>query len=281
MVITLAKTAGFCFGVKRAVEMVENSLGELPQPVRMYGYLVHNEEVVNKFIKKGIQVVNSLEQVRSGTLIITAHGIDLETKAELQKRDLFILDTTCPLVKDAQTRACQLFNEGRQVIIFGDADHQEVKAINDGINQTAIILSSLGELNQFNFDLSKKYGLISQTTQNTQKFKQAKEMLRRKIKDIKIFDTICLATEERQNEARELAQKCEIILVVGSKTSANTTRLYEICLAINPQTYFIQTKNNLQIEWFKGVRSVGITAGASTPDWVIQDVIKELAKSKE
>ncbi len=279
MKVELAKYAGFCFGVRRALKMVENNLDSLKKPVKMYGALVHNEEVVRVLQDKGIEIVNNIDQAQKGTLIITAHGTSPYIKKELEKREnLDILDTTCPRIAHIHNIVSGLRNKGRTILIYGDRHHQEVRGIQGAAGKGTKIFSSLDGLNKLNLLKNEKYGLVAQTTQNQEKFKKIKEVARKKIKDIKVCDTICNTTSWRQQEVRKIANNNDIMLVIGSHSSANTTRLYQISKKENPETYFIQTYKGIKKSWFFGKYKVGVTAGASTPDWVIQDVIDALTK---
>jgi len=280
MKIEIAKNAGFCFGVKRALALIEDNVKKIKKPISMYGHLVHNEEVIKRLLAKGIKVIDNLEKIGRGTLIITAHGISHKMKERLLKqKGLNLVDTTCPKVLLVQNLAKLLHKQSRQVLIFGDVDHQEVKGIKGAADDQAIVFSSEKEFKKINLDQKKKYGLVVQTTKDFEKFKKLEKKIKEKIKDIKIFNTICQATRQRQKEVRKLAKKRNLILVVGSRTSANTTRLYEISQSINPDTYFVGTSQELKGKWFKNKKSVGITAGASTPDWVINEVVQKVRKS--
>ncbi|MBL7155232.1 MAG: 4-hydroxy-3-methylbut-2-enyl diphosphate reductase [Candidatus Portnoybacteria bacterium] len=277
MKIEIAKNAGFCFGVKRALALIEDNVKKIKKPISMYGHLVHNEEVIKRLLAKGIKVIDNLEKIRRGTLIITAHGISPKMKEELLKqKGLNLVDTTCPKVLLVQNLAKLLHKQGRQVLIFGDVDHQEVKGIKGAADDQAIVFSSEKEFKKINLDQKKKYGLVVQTTKDFEEFKKLEKKIKEKIKDIRIFNTICQATRQRQREVRELAKTQDLVLVVGSKTSANTTRLYQIGLGINPNTYFVATSQQVKEKWFKNKKRVGITAGASTPDWIINQVVQRV-----
>ncbi len=279
MKIELAEYAGFCFGVRRALKMVENNLDSLKKPIKMYGALVHNEEVVKVLQNKGIEIINNIEQAQRGTLIITAHGTSPYIKKELEKREaLVILDATCPRVANIHNIVSGLRNKGRTILIYGDRHHQEVRGIQGTAGKETKIFSSLNGLNKLNLLKNEKYGLVAQTTQNQEKFKKIKKVARKKIGDVKVYDTICNTTSWRQQETRKIANNNDMIFVIGSHSSANTTRLYQISKEENPKTYFIQTYKDIKKDWFFGKHKVGVTAGASTPDWVIQDVIDTLAK---
>lgn len=277
MKIEIAKNAGFCFGVKRDLALIEDDVKKIKKPISMYGHLVHNEEVIKRLLAKGIKVIDNLEKIRRGTLIITAHGISSKMKEKLLKqKGLNLVDTTCLKVLLVQNLAKLLHKQNRQVLIFGDVDHQEVKGIKGAADDQAIVFSSEKEFKKINLDQKKKYGLLVQTTKDFEEFKKLEKKIKEKIKDIKIFNTVCQATRQRQKEVRKLAKKHDLILVVGSRTSANTTRLYEISQSINPDTYFIRTNQELKGKWFKNKKSVGITAGASTPDWIINEAVQKV-----
>jgi 4-hydroxy-3-methylbut-2-enyl diphosphate reductase len=277
MKIIFAKEIGFCFGVKRALNMVEDNLPKLKKPIKMYGSLVHNEEVIKKLRKKGIEIINDLEKIKEGTLIITAHGLSQKVKNRLKrKQGLDLLDTTCPLVTLVQKRAELLQKEGKEVLIFGDPNHQEVLGIKGAAKEKAIVFSSKTELLKLKPKKNKKYGLVVQTTQNFEKFTAIEKIAKRKFPQIEIFNTICQTSFKRQREIKELAKKVDIILIIGSFSSANTKRLYQISLKINPKTFFVRTAQDLRQEWFQSIKNVGIGSGASTPDWVINKVIKKI-----
>jgi len=277
MKIEIAKNAGFCFGVKRALALIEDNIKKIKKPISMYGHLVHNEEVIKRLLAKGIKVIDNLEKIRRGTLIITAHGLSPKIKGKLLKRKgLNLVDTTCPKVLLVQNLAKLLHKQEKQVLVFGDVDHQEVKGIKGAADDQAIVFSSEKEFKKINLDQKKKYGLVVQTTKDFEEFKKLEKKIKKKIKDIKIFNTICQATRQRQSEVRELSRKHDLILIIGSRTSANTTRLYEISQSINPDTYFVGTSQELKGRWFKDKKSIGITAGASTPDWIINEVVQRV-----
>lgn len=259
--------------------MAEKNIELAKKPIRMYGYLVHNEEVARKLAAKGIEVTDTLKGIYRGTLIITAHGISPKIKEKLIKRkNLNLIDATCPRVLAVHSLADRLRKENRQVLIFGDPGHKEVAGIKGAAGGEAVVFSSVEEFKQIKNGKKIKYGLVAQTTKDFKEFKEAERSARERADDIKIFNTVCPASRERQSEARRLAKKHNVVLVIGSRLSANTTRLYEICSKINPNSYFINTAKELKKEWFKNKRSVGVTAGASTPDWVIKEVVERVKK---
>ena len=278
MKIIFAKEIGFCFGVKRALKMVGDNLSRLKKPIKMYGSLVHNEEVTGYLKKIGVKtIVNDFTKIKKGTLIITAHGISPIIKNKLRKRpELDLLDTTCPVVAQVQKISGLLQKEKREVLIFGDPNHQEVLGIKGAAKERAVIFSSKEELLKVKPNRNRRYGLVVQTTQNFKKFKDIEKIAKRKFPEMKIFNTICQTSLKRQAEIRKLAKKVDLVLIIGSPTSANTKRLYQVSLKINPLSFFVKTAKDLKKEWFKNIKSVGISAGASTPDWVIKAVVKKL-----
>ena len=279
--IELAKNAGFCFGVKRALKMVEDNLQRFKKPIKMYGYLVHNEYVVNELVEKGIEIIDSLKNVDKGTLIITAHGISPKIKDKLKKnKNLNLLDTTCPMVLKTQDIARNFVNNNIKVIIFGDYKHQEVLGINGAADDKAIIFSSNEEFLKIKFDKNKIYGLISQTTQDFKKFQDIKKIAQ-KMNNIEVADTVCKTTQIKQREIMDIARRNQVIFIIGSQMSANTKRLYQISSKINAQTYFIRDANDLDIKLFEKAEKIGIGAGASTPDWIINSVIKKIYELSE
>ncbi|MBU3942414.1 4-hydroxy-3-methylbut-2-enyl diphosphate reductase [Patescibacteria group bacterium] len=277
MKIVFAKEVGFCFGVRRALKMVQDNLSNMKKPINVYGSLIHNEEVIRDLEKKGVKIVKNLKNIDKGTLIISTHGLSVKIKEKLRKiPNLDLLDTTCPLVISVHNKVKLLQKEGRQVLIFGDSNHQEVLGIKSFIKGEPFIFSSKKELLEFKPDKSKKYGLVSQTTQNFEKFKEIEKVIKKKIPKVEIYNTICETSFKRQMEIMALAKETDMVLIIGSLTSANSKRLFQTSLKINPNTYLVQTFKELKREWFKGKKSVGIGTGASTPDKVITAVVKKV-----
>ncbi len=277
MKIIFAKEIGFCFGIKRALKIVEENLLKLKKPIKTYGPLAHNEEVTKYLKKMGIEIINDLKKIKKGTLIITAHGISSVIRDKLQKiSNLDLLDTTCPLVIQVQKRAKLLKEENREILIFGDSNHKEILGIKGAVRGKATIFSSKEKLLRFKPDKSKKYGLVIQTTQNFEKFKEFEKIAKRKISQLVVFNTICQTSLKRQIEIRKLAKKVDLVLIIGSFISANTKQLYQISLKINPKTFFVETAKDLKKEWFKNIKNIGIGAGASIPDWIINEAIKKI-----
>ena len=282
MKIIISNEIGFCFGVKQALKVVKEKISRAKKPIRMYGYLIHNEEVVQDLQSMGIKITNNVSNIKNGTLIITAHGISPELKKNIEQREnLTVLDTTCPKVSAVHKIAEKLSKEGRIVLVFGDLRHQEVIGIKGAAGEKARVFSTIKDFYNFNLDKNKKYGLVVQTTQDTKKFEEVEKIAKKTLSDIKIVNTICYTTYKRQNEIREIAKKTDIVLIIGSKTSANTRRLFKISSVLNPRTFFITGPDDLRKQWLIGIESAGIGAGASTPDSTIKKVVEKVKQLTE
>ncbi len=274
MEVRLAKSAGFCFGVKRAVEQVYEQI-ETGRQIYTYGPIIHNEEVVNDLNKRGVIVIeddNELEQICDGVVVIRSHGVSKEVYDKIAATGVEIVDATCPFVKRIHKIAEKESKEGKQIVIVGNATHPEVLGIEGWCETPAIVLESTEEAEGFTPDKEKEICVVSQTTFNYNKFQDIVEILRKKGYNVTVVNTICNATEERQTEAKELAALADVMVVIGGKHSSNTRKLYEICKKECEDTYFIQTLENLHLELPKSVGLVGITAGASTPNNIIEEV---------
>lgn len=274
MDVKLAKSAGFCFGVKRAVDMVYEEAAK-EQKVCTYGPIIHNEEVVNDLNKKGVRVVNTLEEleaVTEGTVIIRSHGVAKEIYQMLEKKEVRIVDATCPFVKKIHNIVKEHTEQGEEIVIIGNEKHPEVEAIKGWGDNNVTVIETVEEAENFQPENEKKVCIVSQTTFNYKKFQELVEIISKKRYDIIALNTICNATEVRQREARQLAKISDAMIVIGGKTSSNTQKLYEICKKECKNTYYIQTLVNLDLESFQSFRSVGITAGASTPNNIIKEV---------
>ena len=274
MKVTLAKSAGFCFGVKRAVEMVYKE-AETGKKVYTLGPIIHNEQVVQELEEKGVQVINSIEEladIKDGTVVIRSHGVSEQVIRQLEKYDIKIVDATCPFVSKIHRIVQEKYREGFQIVIIGNRTHPEVEGINGWCENSAIVLETVSEAESFRPDPQKKLCIVSQTTFNYKKFKDMVDIFEKKSYDILVMNTICNATEERQTEAGTIARQSDAMLVIGGKHSSNTQKLYEICRKECENTYFIQTLDDLNLELFQSFRSVGITAGASTPNNIIKEV---------
>lgn len=278
MEIFVAKNAGFCFGVKRSVDMAEAAL--TPQSeVYILGQLVHNSQVIDKLKEKGIKLINSLDEIgdRSQALVlISAHGVPPVIYEDLKNKNLKFVDTTCPPVKKVQTLAKKLLDDEYTVVIIGDKGHTEVKGILGWAGNNAYVVEKESDI--FNIPYSHKIGVVAQTTQSQEKFNELVVKLKSKAREVKVLNTICEATQERQAETLDLAQKVNIMLVIGDPRSANTKRLAELSSNTGTETHRIAGKDELDMNWIYGKKKIGITAGASTPDWVIEEIV-EILKS--
>ena len=266
MQVILAKHLGFCYGVKRAIKIArEHADGKSCT----LGPIIHNPQMVERLKNEGVGAVEKLSDMEEGTIIIRSHGVGPKIYEEARARGLELIDATCPHVKKAQHSAKKLVDEGRQVIIIGEKNHPEVKSIFDWSNQKAIILESVEEAEKL--PAYKKLGIVSQTTFSSERFNAIVAELLDKSRDIKILRTICTATDQRQTSALDLAERVELMIVIGGRNSANTTRLAQLT-AEKCRTYHIETAAELQPEWLRNIKIIGITAGASTPDWIIWEV---------
>jgi 4-hydroxy-3-methylbut-2-enyl diphosphate reductase len=274
MKIILAESAGFCFGVKRATSMAFDAAEHYHQ-ICSLGPIIHSPQLVKKLEEKGVRVIENVEEIPEGAVIIRSHGV---TSAELDgilARELKIVDATCPFVKKAQDHAALLSREGYVVILVGEAEHPEVQGIVSYARDGEVFV--VADRSQAE-DLPRKsrIGVVAQTTQSFENLRQVVEVCLEKSKELRVFNTICNATTVRQNEARSIARQADVMLVIGGFNSANTNRLAQICREIQPRTHHVETAEQIAPAWFVGVSTVGITAGASTPRWIIDEVMERV-----
>jgi 4-hydroxy-3-methylbut-2-enyl diphosphate reductase len=279
MRLKLAKKVGFCFGVRRAVEMAEEVLNKEGSAYSL-GSIIHNKQVVESLSERGLKVIDSIDAAGKGVLVISSHGISPDLADKISKRSLKLADTTCPFVRNAQKTAHSLGEEGYTVIIVGDSNHPEVKALYDFAGKKAYVVRDAAGFKALKLKPNKKIGILSQTTQSMNNFLSVvKAIIDSKPKDLRVFNTICKDAEERQAAARDISGAVDLMLIVGGKNSANTKRLLEVCKKILRKSYLIETEDDLRSRWFKGVSVVGITSGASTPDSIVRRVAKALKSS--
>ena len=280
MKVKVAETAGFCFGVKRAVDKVYQLIEEGTHPIYTLGPIIHNEEVVTDLAAKGVQVIEEkdLASLAEGTVVIRSHGVGKAIYQELKENHLNYVDVTCPFVLKIHRIVEKQSHAGKHVVIFGDPDHPEVKGICGWCQGSYTVLKGRKDTEQFTPPNGKDICVVSQTTFNYNKFKELVEILCKKRYDNSvlnigdILNTICNATEERQKEARNIAGEVDTMLVIGGRHSSNTQKLFEICKEECGNTYYIQTPVDLDSEMFQCSSCVGITAGASTPKKIIEEV---------
>ena len=279
MEVIVAKTAGFCFGVKRAVEQVYQQIEAGKKPIYTYGPIIHNEEVVRELEEKGVQIIDGeeeLKQITEGTVIIRSHGVAEHIYRIMEEKKLDIVDATCPFVKKIHRIVHEHSSKGEEVVIIGNDGHPEVEGIKGWCCGKVTVLGSEEEAASFRSDSGNPICIVSQTTFNYKKFDKLVEIISKMGYDrVDILNTIYSATEERQSEAREIAAKADSMIVIGGSHSSNTRKLYEICQKECANTYYIQTIKDLDIRLLPSRGCVGITAGASTPNNLIEEVSKQ------
>ena len=271
MEIELAKNYGFCFGVKRAIKKAEQI-----KDAATIGPLIHNNEEISRLNKnfnvKTLQNIQELSAEKKA--IIRTHGITKGDLAELKKKNIEIFDATCPFVTKPQQICEKMSNEGYEVVIFGDENHPEVKGVKSYVSTKAYVVLDKNELE--NIRLPSKIAVVSQTTKKPEHFMEIVNFLMLRVKEVRVFNTICDATFKNQDAIKELSKKSDVMIIVGGKNSANTKQLFLISKNNCEDSYLIETEKELQKEWFLGKKHCGISAGASTPDWIIQKVVEKI-----
>lgn len=276
MEITVAKSAGFCFGVNRAIEKAKETLSQ-ENPVYCLGKIVHNKFVNLELQNLGMKIVESIEEVpANSTVILRAHGVTLAELEICRKNNLKVVDTTCPNVEKIHKIVQEYSEKGYEIIIIGNKTHPEVLGTAGWSKTKVNIISELEEIKELN--TTQKYCVVSQTTTNSLKNKEMIEELKKQISDIIVFNTVCNATEIRQKEVLELAEKSDYMIVIGDKMSSNSTKLYEISKSICKNTQFIENIDELILNFKENSCKIGITAGASTPQNLIEEVVNAIAK---
>lgn len=276
MEIVLAKSAGFCFGVRRATQMAFEAAAE-HEHICSLGPVIHSPQVVKGLAEQGVEVVADVDDIPPGSVIIRSHGVTAEEMHKIQQKNLHVVDATCPFVKKAQEYAGRLSQEGYTVVIVGEVEHPEVQGIVSYAGDTVVhVVANVEQANSL--PRMKKVGIVAQTTQLYENLREIMDVCLAKSQELRVYNTICDATSVRQNEAREIARSVELMFVIGGHASANTSRLASICMEIQPQTWHIETTEEIQPDWFKGVEKVGVTAGASTPRWLIDEVVARIAE---
>jgi len=264
MRIKVAIHSGFCFGVRRAINIVEKSLADSKYKNKIYslGAIIHNPQVVEALSRKGIKVIRDISSIKEGAIIVSSHGAPIETIEKIKKKKLRLIDATCPFVKYAHDIVKDLKAKGYKVIIAGDRKHPEVKAL----------LSLAGKGRK-----TGKIGVVSQTTQDKANYiKRILDILENDFSEVRVFNTICKDTSHRQALARRLLDECDVIIVVGGKNSANTKRLWQICRERGVDSYHIETPDELKKNFFEGKSCAGVVSGASTPDLMVKDVVRKI-----
>ncbi len=273
MEINKAKGIGFCYGVKRAIQLAKKAVEENGN-ISCLGPIIHNEKVIKNLENEGIFTVKSIDDIKTKITIVRTHGLPPDVIEEIKNRGKKIIDGTCPYVKRAQNIAKSLKEEGYELILIGDPFHPEIIGIQGHINNEGKIVLKEEEAKALPF--KKKRGIISQTTQDVNLFKRLVSLISERTYELRVFNTICSFTVNRQKEAEELAKKVDLMLIIGSKNSSNTTKLFNISKRILQKSYLIDSPDELSIEMFRGVKSIGIISGSSTPDSEIEDVVNKI-----
>ena len=280
MEIIKAREMGFCFGVRRAIRRAEHIISIIPgSDIYMLGEIIHNPQVMKKFKEKGITLVQEIEKVPAHKYLVTrAHGVSKNEIDYAKKHNIRLIDTACPYVKKLHQIALSLKRGGYQIVISGDIDHPEIKSLLSYIDNQALVVQSAQEIKNQRNKLSKKIGLLSQTTKDIAQFYQIIKEIFKYCQELRIFNTICKATRLRQEATKELAKIVDIMVVIGGLNSANTNRLSYLSKKIGVETYHIEDEKQLNLDWFKDKKKVGITSGASTPDYITKKIITEIEK---
>ena len=278
MEIKIARYAGVCYGVERALKLAQQA-AENAEIVHSFGPLIHNPQAVASLQEQGVEVADTIDEIEGGTLIIRSHGVAPEVIEEANRRGLMVVDATCPHVSKAQESAEKLAADGYLVVIVGEADHPEVSAIRARSGEGVIVVQSADELPP---RLGKRMvGVVVQTTQMAGVLDEVVKALLPRVSELRICNTICDATAKRQAAAAELAAQVDVMVVVGGHNSGNTTRLTQICRQVNPYTYQVETSEELDSDWFLDARAVGVTAGASTPGPQMAGVIARIEEMNQ
>ena len=277
MNVELAKTAGFCFGVKRAVDTVYQQIEQYRgEKIFTYGPIIHNEEVIKDLRSHGVEVLNDEEELKTAdadVVVIRSHGVAKYIYDIMEERGITCVDATCPFVKKIHKIVAEKSAEGSYILIVGNGEHPEVQGIRGWAGEQVTVVQTPEDAERFELpDKDQKVCIVAQTTFNYNKFKELVEIISKKRYDIVVLNTICNATKERQTEARQIAARVDAMVVIGDKRSSNTQKLFEICKEECLNTYYIQTLDDLDINQLRSVESVGITAGASTPNKIIEEV---------
>lgn len=279
MEILVAKTSGFCFGVKRAINAAYKAIEGSSGPVYTLGPIIHNPQVVAELEKAGIYAKKDIGEIDEGTIIIRSHGVTSGEMREAEKKGLRVIDATCPFVKRAHDHVRFLTQEDYFIVVVGEKEHPEVKGILSYGGEDMLVAASVEDIK--GLPRKKRVGVVAQTTQTLENLQAIVSLCLKRTGELRVFNTICNATTVRQEESKKLADMVDCMVVVGGRNSANTRRLADMCRAIQPNTHHIEVAEEMDTNWFKGVERVGITAGASTPEWIIEGVVKainEMAK---
>jgi 4-hydroxy-3-methylbut-2-enyl diphosphate reductase len=275
--IVVARYAGYCYGVERALRITEEALEGAEKPVATLGPIIHNPSVVGRLAERGAEVVEAPDELEAGTLIVRTHGVAPEVIARVREREVHVVDATCPFVAVAQRKAAALKEAGYHVVILGERDHPEVVGLEGFAGEGATVVEDAAGLPLERLR-GRRVGVVVQTTQTRDNLARVAAALAPVARELLVYNTICDATEKRQSAACELAGEVDVVVVVGGRNSANTARLAQLCRAIEPRSYHIESAAELRPEWLEGARRIGVTAGASTPDEEIEATVLALVE---
>jgi len=276
MEIRLAKSYGFCFGVKRAIKIAENASNAVT-----IGPLIHNNAEINRLKDNfNVTTLQDIHEAKGAKkAIIRTHGIPKGDLEHLRANKAEVIDATCPYVTKPQEICEKMSKEGYEIVIFGDADHPEVKGVASYAIYGAVVVQSVDELSKLKLK-GQKVAVVSQTTRKINEFLEITHYLESRYKEVRVFNTICNATFENQDAAKDLAKKADIVIIIGGKNSSNTKQLHSICKEYCADSFLVEDEKELDIEWFKGKHLCGVTAGASTPDWIIEKIVGKISEIK-
>jgi len=282
MEIKIAEFAGFCFGVKRAMDVAWKKLHEnRGTAIYSLGPLIHNKQAVERYQQVGLKIADSVEEVEDGSVvIIRSHGVALSVYDELMSKNVEIIDATCPFVSKIQKIVSKDYAQGKAIIIVGDPQHPEVIGINGWCENSAFIIKELGDLESMEWDKTKEYSVVVQTTMNSDGYESIQNKLEETLPSVVFNNTICSATCERQEASRKLSKEVELMIVIGGLHSSNTRKLAQVC-SNNCKTMHIETKDDLDVEEICSHSTIGITAGASTPEWIIEEAVEYIKEADE
>jgi 4-hydroxy-3-methylbut-2-enyl diphosphate reductase len=272
--VIVAKAAGFCYGVQRAVDLALEARRERFGRLTSLGPIVHNGQVVDRLRAEGVEAAADLGAIHEGAVILSAHGVAPEVEARAKAQGLEVVDVTCPFVTRVHRTAKQLVEDGYQLLLLGEPDHAECKGIVGAVQGCVTVVT--GPEDVLALKLSRRVGVVTQTTQKADVFAAVVAEVSKRVFDVRAYNTICNATDELQDAAVEMARQVEVAIVVGGRNSANTGRLREICEEQGIPAYHVESAEEIREEWLDGARTVGVTAGASTPDWLIEQVARRL-----
>ncbi len=278
--INISEFSDFCFGVKRAISLAEGALKKSEAPVYSLGALIHNQRVVDGLAAKGLKIARDHKKLDKGTVVTRSHGIRPRALIELGRKNVSIIDATCPFVKNAQILAKRLSDGGYKVVIVGDKGHPEVRSLTDFAGNNALVVACKDDAAKLKLKKGK-IGVIAQTTQSQKNFLEvASELLARGFNEVRVYNTICSDVNMRQKSTELFSKDNDLMLVVGGRESANTKRLFDICRANGNKAYHIEGSGQIRKSWLKGKKRIGVVSGASTPRWIVDEVVERLKQFK-